>query len=64
MTYRVIVNENFKDIYTGKEYKAGDKVEFSEERVKEIQAVKRGLISAFAKVENESAKKSTGKEGK
>lgn len=64
MIYKVIVNENFTDAYTGKEYKAGERVEFSEDRVKEIQAVKKDLISPFAKVDKKSSEKSNGNKGK
>lgn len=63
MVYKVIVNENFTDAYTGKEYKAGERVEFSENRVKEIQAVKKDLISPFAKVEKKATKKSDENKG-
>lgn len=51
MKYEVLINENFTDAYTGKEYVAGDKEVFDETRVNEIRAVKSTLISPLAKVE-------------
>lgn len=48
--YNVYVNEEFTDKYSGKLYPIGSKIEgLSEERVNEINAVKKGLISVISK---------------
>lgn len=57
MKYIVLVNEDFTDAYTGKKYKAGEKVEFEETRVNEIKAVKSTLISPISKVEKKTNNK-------
>lgn len=48
--YNVYVNEEFTDKYNGELYPIGSKIEgLSEERVNEINAVKKGLISVISK---------------
>lgn len=48
--YNVYVNEEFTDKYTGKPYSIGTKIEgLSEERVNEINAVSKTLISVISK---------------
>lgn len=64
MEYKVLVLESFTDKYTGVVYKSGDILEgLTEERVNEINAVKKGLISTISKqvkeTENVEAKKVT-----
>jgi hypothetical protein len=39
------IEREFKDKYTGKKYKAGDTVEFKEERAKELLSDNRVLVS-------------------
>lgn len=39
------IEKEFKDKYTGKKYKAGDTVEFKEERAKELLSDDRALVS-------------------
>lgn len=48
--YNVYVNEEFTDKYSGKLYSIGTKIEgLSEERVNEINAVSKTLISVISK---------------
>ena len=46
-----LVNVPFKDAYTGKLYKAGQKIELTEERVKEVLAVNKNMISVIGTVD-------------
>lgn len=39
------IEKEFKDKYTGKKYKAGDAIEFKEERAKELLSDDRALVS-------------------
>lgn len=48
---KVLVNIEFKDAYTGKLYKAGQKIELSEERVAEVKGVNKNMISVIGNVE-------------
>ena len=42
---RVLVNVPFRDAYTGKLYKAGQKIELEEDRIAEIKEVNKNMIS-------------------
>lgn len=58
--YKVYVNEEFKDKYTGEVHSIGSTIEnLSEERVNEINAVSKTLISIISKelVKSEESKK-------
>ncbi len=50
----VLVNENFKDVYTGIIHTAGDKLEITDERVAEIKGVNPTLVTVIGSVEGES----------
>lgn len=67
MEYKVLVLESFTDRYTGKVYKNGDILEgLTEERVNEINAVKKDLISTISKKvkETETTEDKPAKAGK
>ena len=67
MEYKVLVLESFTDRYTGKIYKNGDILEgLTEERVNEINAVKKDLISTISKKvkETETTEDKPAKAGK
>lgn len=55
------IEKEFKDKYTGKKYKAGDTVDFKEERANELLSDDRGLVSEVKEtseqVEEEKPKK-------
>lgn len=48
---KVLVNVEFKDAYTGEHYKPGQTIELSEERVAEVSAVNKNMISVIGNVE-------------
>lgn len=50
MKKKVIINENFKDRYTGKMRVAGKKVEMTEDRIKEIKEVNPYFITVIGNV--------------
>lgn len=45
------IEREFKDKYTGKKYKAGDEMDFENDRAKELLSDDRGLVS---KIKEES----------
>lgn len=47
----VLVNYDFKDAYSGKLHKAGDKVEMTDERIAEVKAVNPDFVSVIGIVE-------------
>lgn len=47
----VLVNIDFKDVYTGKLHKAGDKEEMTAERIAEIKSVNPEFVSVIGSVE-------------
>lgn len=50
------IERNFKDKYTGKKYKAGDEVEFKDDRAKELLSDPRGLTSKVKEEPKEEPK--------
>ena len=50
MKKKVLINENFKDRYTGKMRVAGKKVEMTEDRIKEIKEVNPNFITVIGNV--------------
>ena len=61
----VLVNHDFKDAYTGKLHKAGEKCEMTEERIAEVKSVNPDFVSVIGSVEEpadaDAAKKSESK---
>ena len=57
----VLVNIDFKDVYTGKLHEAGDKVEMTDERITEVKSVNPELVTvigtAVVKAEKPKASK-------
>lgn len=47
----VLVNIDFKDAYTGKLHKAGDKVEMTDARIAEVKGVNPEFVSVIGAVE-------------
>ena len=47
----VLVNVDFKDVYTGQLHKAGDKVEMTDERIAEVKSVNPEMVSVIGLVE-------------
>lgn len=47
----VLVNIDFKDVYTGKLHKAGDKVEMTDERIAEVRSVNPEFVSVIGTAE-------------
>ena len=47
----VLVNIDFRDVYTGKLHKAGDKVEMSDERITEVRSVNPEFVSVIGTAE-------------
>ena len=47
----VLINRDFKDAYTGKLHKAGEKCKMTEQRVAEVKGVNPDLISVIGSVE-------------
>jgi hypothetical protein len=47
----VLVNYDFKDAYSGKLHKAGDKVKMTDERIAEVKAVNPDFVSVIGIVE-------------
>lgn len=43
----VLVNYDFKDAYSGKLHKAGDKVEMTDERIAEVKGVNPDFVSVI-----------------
>lgn len=56
----VLVNIDFKDVYTGKLHKAGDKVEMTDERITEVRSVNPEFVSVIGTAEK-TAKPKAGK---
>lgn len=46
----VLVNIDFKDAYTGKLHKAGDKVEMTDARIAEVKGVNPEFVSVIGEV--------------
>ena len=51
---RVLINENFKDVYTGKMHEANTYEEMTEERIAEIKAVNPNFVSIVGEVKKVS----------
>jgi len=49
----VLVNVDFKDVYTGKLQKAGDREEMTDERVMEVKAINPDFVTVVGSVEEE-----------
>lgn len=47
----VLVNVDFRDVYTGELHKAGDKVVMTEARIAEVKAVNPEFVSVVGSVE-------------
>lgn len=47
----VLINVDFKDAYTGKIHRAGDKVEMTDERITEVKSVNPEFVSVIGIVE-------------
>lgn len=45
----VTIKKEFKDIHNGTLYNVGEKVDFTQERIKEINSVDKGLIEVVKK---------------
>ena len=60
----VLINEDFKDVYTGKLHKAGAKEEMTEERVTEIKGVNPNFVTVIGAVEDEPTQGDTEKDTK
>lgn len=52
-----MVNIPFKDAYTGKLYKAGQKVKMSQERIAEVKEINKNLVSIIGNVETKEETK-------
>lgn len=46
----VLVNVDFRDVYTGELHKAGDKVEMTDARIAEVKAVNPEFVSVIGTV--------------
>ena len=55
----VLVNVDFKDVYTGKLHKAGDREEMTDERVMEVKAINPDFVTVIGAAEED---KDPGKE--
>lgn len=49
----VLVNVDFKDVYTGKLHKAGDREEMTDMRIAEIKAVNPDFVTVIGAVEED-----------
>lgn len=49
----VLVNVDFKDVYTGKLHKAGDREEMTDMRIAEVKAVNPDFVTVVGSVEEE-----------
>ena len=60
---KVLININFKDVYTGELYVAGEYATFTEERITEINAVNPNFVTVVGNAETpvEAPKKQTKK---
>lgn len=47
----VLINVDFRDVYTGELHMAGDKVEMTEARIAEVKAVNPEFVSVIGTVE-------------
>ncbi len=47
----VLINYDFKDAYSGKLYKAGDKVEMTDERIAEVKGVNPEFVTVIGIIE-------------
>lgn len=52
----VMVNIPFRDVYTGKVYKAGKKITMSQERIAEIKEINKDLVSVVGYAEQKQEK--------
>lgn len=50
---KVLVNVPFKDAYTGKQYKTGQTIKLSEERVAEVKGINKNMISVIGNAKTE-----------
>ena len=48
---KVLINETFKDVYTGRMHTAGDTDEMTDERIKEIKEVNPNFVTVIGKAE-------------
>lgn len=48
---KVLINETFKDVYTGRMRTAGDICEMTDERIKEIKEVNPNFVTVIGKAE-------------
>lgn len=48
---KVLVNEDFKDVYTGEIHKAGEVIEITAERIVEIKSVNPNFVSVIGEAE-------------
>lgn len=48
---KVLINETFKDVYTGRMRTAGDTAEMTDERIKEIKEVNPNFVTVIGKAE-------------
>lgn len=53
----VLVNFDFKDVYTGKMHTAGSKVEMTDERIAEVRSVNPEFVSVIGVAEEKTEKK-------
>ena len=53
----VLVNFDFKDVYTGKLHTAGSKVEMTDERIAEVRSVNPEFVSVIGVAEKKAEKK-------
>ena len=60
----VLVNVDFKDVYTGKLHKAGDREEMTDERVMEVKAINPDFVTVVGAVEEEETPDPNGGKGK
>ena len=49
----VLVNVDFKDVYTGKLHKAGDREHMTDERVMEVKAINPDFVTVVGAVEED-----------
>lgn len=53
----VLINEDFKDVYTGKMHVAGSREEMTEERISEITGVNPNFVSVIGAAKKEKEEK-------
>lgn len=55
----VLINQDFRDVNTGKIHRAGDKEEMTAERIAEVKAVDPELVTIIGEAPKETGEKDT-----